>query len=576
MPFLKKTCPQCNKLAEFEKEFTICSSKIIKFKCGHYIRQEHLTATKNANEIESLDGKKLFPYQVKGVDFILNSGARCLVADEMGLGKTVQALSALAMNEKELMPFLGIVKSSLKEQWQRMSMNWIGEDCFVQVIQDKKDHFLPGMRGYIISYDMVRRFGEVGKVKKSRVTRSDITWELPDGSSLSANHATKSHAQLEALKEVTEKQESFLIQQIKKLKIKTIILDEVQQIKNVDSKRTAYVRELCKEVEHVIALSGTPIKNNALEYFPILNILRPEKYSKFSTFQMYECDTYFDGFRYKAGGLRHPKEFLEKTKDFIIRREMKDVKDELPNPQDPITRNFSFHDMGKEVAKMYEASLNEFMDEIDGYTGSFAEEGNILKYLTKMRHITGLAKIDPCLDFCMEFLGGTDRKMLIFIHHNDVGDILMSRLKSLTDELELEAPIRFNAGDDSQEFVTRFGASHARIAVVSTLAGGEGMDGLQEFCSDLVVLERQWNPANEEQAEKRVSQRIGQAFHCTGTYFVAVGTVDEFFSEIVERKREIVNKTLSGEAVEWNQSSLIRELTERLQAEGLKRWSLRK
>lgn len=574
MPFLTQKCPQCNKLAEYEKEFIIGSSKIVKFKCGHFIRQEHLVAEKRPEDVVSLDGKKLFPYQCRGVEFGIASEGRCLISDEMGLGKTSQALIIMAMNEAKFMPFLGVVKSSLTKQWQYEAMRWIGEDCWVQVIKDKQDQFLPGMRGYIISYDMVRRFAESGLGKKkskiidvsNTLTRVGFNFDRPEeyeGPVLTAS-------------EKLAKEDSFLIKQIKKLGIKTIVLDEVQQIKNTESKRTIYVRELCKEVEHIIALSGTPIKNNALEYFPILNILQPTMFPRFSSFQMNHCDTYFDGYKYKAGGLRYPKEFLEKTKNFIIRREMKDVKDELPTPQDPIARNFSFHDMGKEVAKMYEDSLREMLDymEEDSNAGSFASEGNILKYLTKMRHITGLAKIDPCIDHCMEFLGSCDRKMLIFVHHKDVAEILQMRLGSLMKELDLSEPIRFEAGQDAQKFVNDFKLG-PRIAIVSTLAGGEGMDGLQEFCSDLIVLERQWNPANEEQAEKRISQRIGQKNHVTGTYFVAVGTVDEFFSEIVERKREIVNKTLSGQAVVWSESSLIKELTERLQSEGLKRWSLR-
>jgi len=557
MPFLTQRCPQCNKLAEFEKEFIIGSSKIIKFKCGHFIRQEHLVAENKPENIESIDGKRLFPYQCRGIEFALASEARCLIADEMGLGKTVQAFGTVAMQPEKLMPFLVVCKSALTEQFQRAAFRWIGTDCWTQVIKDKQDQFLPGMQGYIISYDMVRRFAEANLPKK----KSNDKWRA-----------------FEPVTEVVEtaKEDSYLIKQIKRLGIKTIILDEVQQIKNTESKRTIYVRELCKEVQHVIALSGTPIKNNALEYFPILNILRPTMFPRFSTFQMNDCDTYFDGYKYKAGGLRYPKSFLEKTKDFIIRREMKDVKDELPTPQDPIARNFSFHDMGKEVAKMYEDSLKEmldFMDNDDSF-GSFTSEGNILKYLTKMRHITGLAKIDPCIDHCMEFLGSCDRKMIIFVHHKDVAEILQMRLASLMTELDLSAPIRFEAGDDAQKFVSKF-KDGPRIAIVSTLAGGEGMDGMQEYCNDLIMLERQWNPANEEQAEKRISQRIGQKNHVVGTYFVAVGTVDEFFSEIVERKREIVSKTLSGTAVQWSESSLIKELTERLQIEGLKRWSLR-
>ncbi len=554
MPFLKSKCPQCGKLAETEKVFDFASAKITKLKCGHIVRAEYITVDESPENVTSLDNRKLFPYQCDGVRFGIKN-KRVAIIDEMGLGKTVQALIIAAMLKKK---FIVVCKSSLTEQWQREAMRWIGEDCICQVIADAKDQFLPGFSGYIISYDMVRRFAEkeLKKVKDKHKKHYEDTGDL--------------------FHPIDDADDSIVIKAIRKLGIKIAIMDEVQQIKNSDSKRTVHVRDVCKEVEHVIALSGTPIKNNALEYFPILNILDPMLFPKMSQFQLNDVDNYWDGYRMKVGGLRYPKEFLQKTKDIILRREMKDVKDQLPNPQEPISRNFSFHNMSKEVQAMYDASLREmleFMDEKEFGATSFGDEGNILKYLTKMRHIVGLSLIDPCIDFLMEFLGSCDRKILVFVHHLDVGDILISRINKVLIELNLPKVVQFQAGDDSMEFVKRF--ESARIGVVSTLAGGEGMDGLQQYCNDMIMLERQWNPANEEQAEKRISQRIGQMNHCTGTYFVAVGTVCEFFSEIVERKREIVGKTLSGKASSWDQSSLIRELTEKLQSEGMKRWSLK-
>ena len=111
-----------------------------------------------------------------------------------------------------------------------------------------------------------------------------------------------------------------------------------------------------------------------------------------------------------------------------------------------------------------------------------------------------------------------------------------------------------------------------RILIASSLASGEGLN-LQK-CSDCIMIERQWNPANEEQAEGRFARIDQKSNKITATYFVAVGTVDEFFSEIVERKREIVTKTLGGEAVKWDQSSLIKELSEILASQGGKRWGI--
>jgi len=63
----------------------------------------------------------------------------------------------------------------------------------------------------------------------------------------------------------------------------------------------------------------------------------------------------------------------------------------------------------------------------------------------------------------------------------------------------------------------------SRIMIASTLASSEGLN--LQFCSDYGMMERQWNPANEEQAEARFI-RIGQkATIVNGTYFIATGTI---------------------------------------------------
>jgi len=46
--------------------------------------------------------------------------------------------------------------------------------------------------------------------------------------------------------------------------------------------------------------------------------------------------------------------------------------------------------------------------------------------------------------------------------------------------------------------------SNCRIMLASTLAAGEGLN--LQFCSFYIMMERQWNPANEEQPEGRFSR----------------------------------------------------------------------
>ena len=529
MPFIKEKCPTCHKVAETTNEYSLGGNTYCVLKCGHIIQKQHLKSEKSAASIVSIDGKKLFPFQIEGVKFIENSGGRCLIGDEMGLGKTIQALGALILHE-EMRPFLWIGKSSLKYQYQHEIMRWMGEDYFAQVIEGARDVMLPGFPGYIVSYDLLRR--------------------------------------------LTTKEKSF-VEKIQKLGIKTVVLDECQQIKNSESSRTMHTRVLAQAIPNVIALSGTPIKNHAAEYFPILNILNPHMFPRESTFVQYECDSYWTGYGYKTGGLRNPERFKEKTKNFIIRRERAEVLPDLPK----IQRSFQLHEMGKDLEKAYDEALSVFRYEYNkgqGDTlGKFEESSNILAYLSRMRHLVGLAKIDPAIDNVMEFLGSTDRKLTIFHHHKDVGDILVEKLTKVLWELELAPPLHLTADLNPEaryDMVTKFtNDPKSRILVASTLASGEGLN--LQVCSDCIMLERQWNPANEEQAEARFPRPGSTAQSISALYLVAVGTVDEFFSEIVERKREIVINTLGGEAVEWDQSSIMKELAQTLAASGSRKWS---
>lgn len=539
MPFTKTKCPKCNKDAESAEHFELNGVTVHVLKCGHLLSAEHLEAS-DASSLVSLDGKRPFKFQVDGVKFVENSGGRALIADEMGLGKTIQALATIALHPKEMLPAVYFVKSALKIQWAHEIMRWVSKSdseedlAFAQVIETSRDKMLPGVKHYLFSMDILRRF--------------------KNGS---------------------------LNEEFKKRGIKTIIIDECQAIKNPESQRTHEVRSLCKDIPNVIALSGTPIKNNASEYFSILNILKPELFPKYSQFLYRDCDSYYNGYGYKVGGLRHPEEFARKTKSFIIRRERKDVMPDLPKVQ----RSFHFDSLGEEVEDAYKETFVKFREDYysgNGNASRFAEEGNILAYLSRMRHLTGLSKINPCVEFVEEFLQETDRKITIFLHHKDVGQILARKIDKICEEMKKEGaaidpPEILTAelsSEQRDEVVQSFmNEPKSRILIASTLASGEGLN-LQK-CSDCILLERQWNPANEEQAEARFI-RIGQeASSVMATYFVAVGTVDEFFSKIVEEKREIVSKTLGNEETpKWDQSSLIRELAEVLASTGGRQWNI--
>lgn len=525
-------CIVCGKVAkeissvEFRSQGKIC--KKITLECGHIRIVEH--DSQSAFDLITFDGdpsckhdwnktvcrkcnaKRLYPFQIEGARALERNNGRMAIFDEMGLGKTIQPLAYLKFHP-ECFPVLAVVKSSLTFQWMKEIMRVLGDNYFPQRISSGKDGVLPGMKFYITSYDLLRRFD-------------------------------------------TEK--------LKKLGIKTVILDEVQQIKNPDSARTHEVRKVCKEIPHLIPLSGTPWKNRGSEFFVVLNMLDPKKFWSYQQFLNQWVDYYWDGARQKQGGIRNPAKFKEYIKDLAIRRERTEVLPELPL----INRMKLTCEIEDHARKAYEDEVSDFVKwynqlVIDGAEDSAEASQSAIARLQRMRHILGLAKIPTTIEWCQEFIEETDRKLVVFVHHIDVGQIIFNQLTEIGRESGIEILKITSEMNAEERFATqeRFNKLPRTIMIGSTLASGEGLN--LQTCSDCVMHERQWNPMNEEQAEGRFI-RIGQtAQSVNATYIHADKSVDTHLDKIIEEKRRnfhvVMNK---GEMPIWNESNMIKELTQ--------------
>jgi SNF2 family DNA or RNA helicase len=517
MAIIKTKCPICKKSAVISSERQIAGQRVLMYQCGHADIQRQMSKA-DFTDFVSSDGKRPYNFQIEGALFGIESNANCLIADEMGLGKTVQFIMIVKSHQQELCKFLLVCKAGLKIQMQKECTRWGGEDFIAQIIESENDYPVPGVKGYILSFDTLWRFKDIAAF-------------------------------------------------VQKLKIKTLVMDEVQHLKNSAAKRTNGVREVAKLVSHRIALSGTPISNHAGEYFPILNILRPDKFRTLTEFSQIHVDTYWSGHAMKYGGLKDADRFKRYTSDFIIRRTRAEVLPDLPS----ISRDFRFCELGDKVESAYKDTFKQFQQYYNssGSDLDFVRQSNILAYLSKMRHLTGVAKIEPCIQFLEEFIDTTDRKIVVFTHHIDVAKKLFELLsadKNMGHVLMLPADtnLRQNTIDEFKD------TKSARILLASTLASGEGLN--MQFCADCIMLERQWTPIKEEQAEARFPRPGQTADKINATYFVAVGTVDEFLAKIVEQKRAIMANTLDGKDYKWNESSIIKELAEALAATGGKQW----
>jgi SNF2 family DNA or RNA helicase len=544
---LQDKCPKCGKVAKVSRETLIAGDeadkKILFYECGHFeiktIKkgtpyqklvsnwwEPHVAECKHdwdINHCTQCGEYKLFDFQVEGARFLetalqIQSGGA--VFDEMGLGKTVQSLANLKFADDSFFPVLFVVKSGIKFQWFKEILRWLGPKHIAQIIEKSNDWVIPNLKCYIISYDLL--------VPKSKTLKSGKKVEQGfDRTKLDF--------------------------------IKTIVADEVQQIKNPDSTRTQQFRMLCKG-KKVIALSGTPWKNRGSEFFSILNILAPSKFYSYQGFLTDWVDTYEDGKYTKQGGIKRVAKFKEYIKDIAIRREIADVAIEMPD----VKRDFIFTNLDDAEQKTYDHAESDFVKWYNEHVISGTEETmmsdmNILAEMARMRHLTGLAKISSTMTYLEEYYENNERKIVIFTHHQDVMDILYRQMKEKFSDIPVLKLSSDLSAQDRFVMQEKFNNSPRAFMVASTLAAGEGIN--LQTCGDAIMHERQWNPQNEDQAAPGRFRRIGAAHKTVNVIFMtAADTIDETLAAIVEKKRAFFHNAMNKGEVQGMNISLAKEL----------------
>jgi hypothetical protein len=527
---LQDKCPTCNKVAKAVKtaEFDTPTGrkKITTLECHHVIivdadstspfhkitfdGNENCAHAWNGTICSKCNAKKLFPYQIEGARALEKANGRFAIFDEMGLGKTIQALAYLKFNKEKSWPFLWVTKSSTVFPHSKEILRVLGPTAFPQVLKTGKDKPIPGLN-LICSYDLFRRLD------------------------------------LEQFKH-----------------IKCLILDECQAIKNPDSTRTQCIRRVAKHASGIIPLSGTPWKNRGSEFFVVLNMLDPKMFYSYEDFKRRHVAAYesSDG-SVKEGGIRNPEKFKELISSIAIRRERTEVMPELP----VITRAKVLCEVPDHARKVYteeEDKLYEMMKDsiIDGTENSFENKAKVMQSLMIMKQIVGIAKVPATVEYVKEFLEETDRKLVVFVHHIKCGELILGQLTEYCEQNGYQKPLVISSSMNSYErgiAAEKFNGPNHRLLIASTLAAGEGLN--LQTCADCVIHERQWNPANEEQAEGRFI-RIGQkATSVNAVYFHGDDTVDSILDDIVEKKRMFFHEAMNkGQTPMWSEADVVNEI----------------
>lgn len=488
MAKLKYTCPTCSENASIESEIYLdCFKQYLQsYSCGHSQLVDKLALEVESNFISISGEKKAYPYQEDCVKFVEKTNFNCLIADCMGAGKTIEAI--LAARNAKLKPILVIQKNSTTYQWTREIQEWFSNHALsVCPLLGSQTLVIPGFDVYVCSMDSISRNGFYKKL-------------LP-------------------------------------LNIQCIIVDESHSFKDPGSKRTQTLIKYINEshVQHKIFLSGTPIKNRANEFFTTLNLLAPEHFPSLASFQR-RWLVKNDKNVYSRVNPYRLEQFRELISRWVIRREKSEICPDLPELTiDPIWILPESEGMVSE----YNKALVEVREKLESAKLDSLE---LLSLLAKLRQIVAIDKLPYTIEYVEEFLESVeDEKVAIGIHHTFIRDSLYYAF-----DRKGFYPLKLSGEDSAQRkdwTIEEFKKSHRRVLIINELAGGFGLN--IQFCNNPLLLERQWNYADEDQFISRF-HRQGQNLKVGAKLLMVKGSIDEWFDAMVNEKKAIFGETISG------------------------------
>lgn len=437
-----------------------------------YVRQRHEINQAAAGTVLADPGEVfqgvLRPFQQEGLAWCLLN-ERMLLADDMGLGKTIQALAWLSARHN--WPVLIVPPPHLMTHWERVL------PVFLKTIQEGAEASPSGAEG--VAYHII-------KGRKN--------YPLP------AAHIYLLHYLL-----LDDWRET-----LKGIGIDDIVFDEIQELRRSESRKYAAASDLAANAKGVLGLSGTPIYNYGGEIWNITNILEHNCLGDWGAFTREWCDGYGND---KVRDTEQLNAYL-KREGLMLRRLKKDVLKDLPPKQRTVVNldsDDSFYNkmITKAVSLATQATQTQ-----DNY-----ERGRLeLNALNETRRVTGLAKAPAVADFLNTILEAGE-PTLVFVHHHDVVDYLVDRLKAFNPRVisGRETSAEKNAALED------FKLGKTNLCFIS-LRAAAGLDGFQERARVVVFAELDWSPAVHAQAEDR-AHRIGQLGSVLCYYLVtSVGT----------------------------------------------------
>ncbi len=316
-----------------------------------------------------------------------------------------------------------------------------------------------------------------------------------------------------------------------------VVLDEAQAIKNPANETAQQLRRIPARMR--LALTGTPIENGLGDLWSILDFTNPGLVGTRPAFIAQMSGEGEAALRALNGILV----FRRTKSEPVVAAELPDRIDEL----DHCT-------MTPEQIGLYQAVLDRLVANAADVDAE-PKQGAILAAITALKQIcnhpaayqddgrplAGRSGKLARLEEIVESVFAAGERILVFTHFAEWGRRLATHLTEVTG-----VPISCYDGSLARgardRLVEEFqGGTGAGALVLSLKAGGTGLN--LTAASHVVLYDRWWNPAVEDQARDR-AWRIGQTRTVVSHRLICPGTVDERVEEVVAGKRHIADLVL--------------------------------
>lgn len=323
---------------------------------------------------------------------------------------------------------------------------------------------------------------------------------------------------------------------------KFVVLDEIQYIKNDESKTWSAINKI--KSEYLYGLSGTIIENRIDDLYSLAHIIDEDIFGpkwKFNQNYKEVKSWHRKKIMYQPGIIKNLPQLKETISTFVYSNSQEKLPILKPNNNyvELGPKAKKYHDNYIEMAnKLIRKSLDNSL--------SHSERMMIQAYLLKARLCCNSLKLvdanddepSPKFDKIREHIDNIcdkeDKKLVLFSQWTKVLDLLQKD--------SIHGFVRFDGTmtqNDRRKSLNRFKEDKDCKIFFSSDAGGVGVDGLQFVCNDMIHVELPWNPARIDQRNGRLHRIMQKYPHVNINYFITKDSIESKIEQLIKDKKEV-------------------------------------